>query len=163
MHSFLLCLQRRISSSGLDNCGLTNGGACKSELKMLNSITNIPRKERADVDHSSRSSSVVSASSRKPKTPVNKENHVKDSSRQENGAQSACSSEKNANSSDETVSNGSAKFKSQNGKRNANSQPAKVKLNGDVDKNDEPEQPSSHSSSATSSTERPKKGDYLDC
>lgn len=151
------------SNSDLEKCTQTNS-TCKSEPKMLNSITNIPLKEKVGADHSSRSSSIVSASSRKHKSPVNKENRVKGSSRQEIYVQNGCASVKSTGWSENTVCSSSGNSKSKNEKRVSKTQSAelKSKLNGEAHSNgNEPQQPSSHSSSATSSTERPKKGNYL--
>lgn len=146
------------SNSDLEKCAQTNS-TCKFEPKMLNSITNIPLKEKVDADHSSRSSSIVSASSRKHKSPVNKENRVKGSSRQETYVQNGSASVKSTSWSENTVCSSGGNSKPKNEKRVSKTQSVelKSKLNGETHRN-EPQQPSSHSSSATSSTERPKKG-----
>ncbi|XP_065207495.1 la-related protein 1 isoform X2 [Planococcus citri] len=133
-----------------DHFGLLNGNACKLDKSLgMNS-----RSKDKDFEHSSRSSSVVSGSSYRHRSPANKENRKGSTAQcqdnQDDDSVSGCS-EENGNSIG--LSN-KMKRKGSN-KRSAKTQDEASK---DEDKNgSSAEHPSSHSSSATSSTERQKK------
>ncbi len=138
---------------------------------MLNAITNIPRKDKVDVEHSSRSSSVVSGSSLKHRSPVNKENRkgparpnaaVPAATASRNGAAVVGAEKVNGtsdlpNNCDEVTAQAGKANTKVSGKSNGKMAPVEV-VKSNIIKNGEIEHLSSHSSSATSSTERQKKG-----
>lgn len=143
---------------------------------MLNAITNTSRKEKIDLDYSSRSSSVVSACSGKQRSPFRKEScnkitksvfekPLKDNNEGDAiNANSPKETDKDdilKNNADVNTKNDKVKRKGNN-KRNSKVETVDAKINNNIIKNGDVEHLSSHSSSATSSTERQKKGKFLE-
>lgn len=152
---------------------MTNG-VCKGDSKALNSTASQTRKGRADLEqHSSRSSSVVSAASCKHTSPISNgggrnrprggprcredEGILSMEEEEDDGCRKGAATQNGGDSDDASVRNG--KLVGGKSKRNGKLPAAEPSVNGvKALKNGDIDHPSSHSSSATSSTERQKKG-----
>lgn len=109
------------------------------------------RSKEKDYAYSSRSSSVVSGSSYRHRSPANKEN------RKGAEAVTSCDNQQEIGDSADNDDNGFTDFSDKMKRKGSNKRSANTAAaNSEV--NNGREHPSSHSSSATSSTERQKKG-----